>query len=274
MQLVLDEDATAISPSKSSVLVPKVPAGQQISSDNLINVTVWNQQSILIMGDAGAGKTNLLLRMTVSLARAATTDLRRPIPVIVDLAGWSSNFRRWSWRRLRRVPLRFEEWLVRELFRVYEVPFRVSRAWMNEGSLALVLDGLDEVQVVDRDECIASINRMQTAITVPQLIASCRVEVYRGLQRRLDLESGLVLRPLTRQQIDKYLNEAGSVGSRIATFLKGDPHVWDVVTSPLMLYILALSCSSANPVGTTNCLVLTKPKSLPSESNSLDSILL
>jgi hypothetical protein len=106
-------------------------------------------RALLILGDAGAGKTTTLIALAKHLLAAAGQDDGRPIPVILNLASWAE----------KQPPVK--QWVVSELQAKYQIPRTLGQSWLDDSNLALLLDGLDELPAERQPECIAAINRFR-----------------------------------------------------------------------------------------------------------------
>src|SRR5207248_1685059 len=114
---------------------------------------------LLILGDPGAGKTTSLLRLAEQTLDTAEKDDGAPVPLVVNLSGYrprtveASGLRFGSW--FRKQPVTQEEpavaerdverWLAEQMAQSYQVRKDVARRWLEEGRIAVFLDGLDEV---------------------------------------------------------------------------------------------------------------------------------
>jgi hypothetical protein len=186
------------------------------------------QGSLLILGEPGAGKTTTLLQLVTSLVQRAELDDRQPVPVVLSLATW-----------LDEQPL--HRWMVAELSNNYEVPRRLGQAWLAEGRLLPLLDGLDEVEQSYRVGCARAINRWRQDNGLSPLVVTTRLRDYRAMPLRLDLSRAIVLQPLSLEQIDIYL---ASVGKRLAGLraaIHSDATLRELAQSPLMLSIMTLA---------------------------------
>src|SRR5262249_9510946 len=91
---------------------------------------------LVILGEAGSGKTLLALELVLSVLRnlqASSDDKTRQIPVPVSIGGWdgTSNLR---------------EWLVTRLNESYRIRRRTAEKLLDENRILPVLDGLDEAE--------------------------------------------------------------------------------------------------------------------------------
>jgi hypothetical protein len=237
VQLALEERPEAVLPPAS--LVQRV-SGEETSvppGTEIIEVFDAMQHPMLILGAPGAGKTTLLLDLASSLAtRAAESpneQAGRIVPVLVDLADWSSarRRRRSIFNLQARWARDFTTWLLATVDRRYKIPSSVGRVWLGEGRLALLLDGLDEVHPDSRDRCVQEINALQERYPIPQLAVCCREADYE-----------VMIRPLTRDQVLDYFARSELHGmAGVSAALADDPQLWELFTSPLILNIMALA---------------------------------
>lgn len=178
-------------------------------------------ESMLVLGAPGAGKTTMLLELAVTLIELARGDERLPVPVMVDLASWSR----------RKRSQNFTDWVLVEVERQYRIPRRVAGAWLNHGGLALLLDGLDEVGPADRESCVQALNELQDKLLVPQLVVSSRERDYDRLSTQLRMHGAVVIRPLSRFQVLDFLEFHE---------IDVDHELLEMLSSPLMLNIVML----------------------------------
>ena len=184
--------------------------------------------TLLIMGDPGAGKTTVLLQLVSDLLLRAEMDSAHPVPVVFSLASWTGN-------------VALGDWMVNELANRYEVPRRLGQAWLKNGQLLPLLDGLDEVEQAQRVACAQAINQFRQRYMTMPTIVTCRIKDYEALATRLNLAQAIVLQPLSLEQIDTYL---GSMGPRLAGLraaLQTDMTLRELAESPLMLSMMTLA---------------------------------
>src|SRR5262249_52235802 len=149
-------------------------------------VTVYDdaQEELLILGEPGAGKTTLLVELAVTLVERAQKSKMLPMPIVFSLAPWAN----------KRLPL--GEWLAQELADTYQVPEKVAEAWVEAEELLPLLDGLDEVAEAHREACARAIDAYHRAHERVPLVVCCRSSEYVALQRRLPLQTAVVVQPL------------------------------------------------------------------------------
>jgi hypothetical protein len=191
------------------------------------------RQSLLIQGKPGSGKTFLLLELLEELLDRAGRDTAHPIPVVFNLSSWAEE----------RRPL--HEWLAEELNRNYGVSNKLARTWVEENKILPLLDGLDEVKGECRPACVEAINRFRRERGLLPLVVCCRTADYDAIPTMLEEFGGsVIVRPLSRSQVLRYVDELKTAGAPIRRVLDDDPTLWELVDTPLMLYVVALTCGA------------------------------
>lgn len=194
--------------------------------------------SLLILGEPGSGKTTVLLELCRLLIEQAEEELAKQIPIVLNLSTWKPNAK-------KKPTQAFTEWLVSELKDKYFVSNKISRPWIEEDALVLLLDGMDEISAENRDTCVLVINEFLTEHSIPVAVCSRRQE-YEGLSTRLALRDALLIQSLTIQQVDAYLRAAGEGLAMIDQALKRDPGLQEFAQSPLILTTLLLAYQDAS----------------------------
>jgi hypothetical protein len=181
--------------------------------------------AMLILGSPGAGKTTMLLELARDTITRAEQDSAEPIPVVFHLSSWSGE------------QFSFANWLIEELKEKYLIPEKIARPWLEDDDLLVLLDGLDEVPFVQRDNCVKAINDFRQRYLV-QLAICSRISDYEALTSQLKLNGAIVIQELTSQQIDQYFEEIGINQSAVLETLGNDAYR-EFTRSPLMLSVLA-----------------------------------
>ena len=140
-------------------------------------IDIFNQmgegRTLLILGEPGSGKTITLLKLAESLIARTETDLTLPIPVVLNLSSWASKKQA------------ITEWLVQELHEKYYVSNSLSKAWVEEQQLLLLLDGLDEVKAEHRNACVRALNQFMQTHGITEMAVCSRIRDYELLSERL-----------------------------------------------------------------------------------------
>jgi adenylate kinase family enzyme len=197
------------------------------------NIDVFREmdegRTLLILGEPGAGKTALVLRIAKSLIADTEQNLSLPIPVIFNLSSWAKK--RQS----------IAQWLIQELIKNYKVSKSLAQHWIQNQQLLLMLDGLDEVKAEYRDACVKVLNEFMQSYGETEIIVCSRVKDYESLFNRLAIQRGVCIQSLTTEQINDYLDRAGNQLQAVKTLLETDTALQELVKSPLMLSIITLA---------------------------------
>jgi hypothetical protein len=207
---------------------------------------------LVVLGEPGAGKTILLVRLVLDLLSRRLSG--QPVPILLPLASWNpvrEDLYTWIEHRLTTDNA--------ALAAMWPDAPRVSkaRALLEAGLVMPVLDGLDEMPEQLGGAAIARINdAMQPG---QRLVLAARTEAYRvavrppgGVEVRLAGATGIELCPLDAGVVTEYLRDsAGGPDSAarwddvVATFAANQPvPVALALTTPLMA---ALARAVYNP---------------------------
>ncbi len=185
---------------------------------------------LLIIGEPGSGKTTLLLELTRDLLERARQDMKHLMPVVFNLSSWA----------VKRQSIAM--WLVEELNIKYQVPLPLAQAWIDQDRILPLLDGLDEVALTYRTECILAINiyRQERNLGIPMVVCSRRAD-YLNQSERVLLRSAVVVQPLTPQQVNDYLSTPDHQLALLRVAIQHNPELQALATTPFMLSVLTLA---------------------------------
>lgn len=193
---------------------------------------------LVVLGDPGAGKTILVVRLVLDLLEPSRRRPGGPVPVLVPLASWDPTVEGfWPWFE-RRLCLAYPGLR-------YPAPGRPgvkwARALWEAGLLLPVLDGLDEIVGPRQGRALAEVN--EALLPGVGLVLTARTGSYReavGPDTRsagvlLSGAAGVALRPLDPAVVAAYLRaSAGGPGAQAR---------WDRVLAPDVL------ADPSHPVG-------------------------
>lgn len=251
--LTFDERPSAVYPPMH--LVQRVSGTEFRLSEHLGVAEVFDgmDQSMLILGAPGAGKTTQLLDLATTLARRARSaeKVEPRIPILLDLAEWSRSGRSrlWPLGRTNRQPRDFTGWLIASLHRRYRIPPPIGRAWLRENRLALLLDGLDEVRDPLQERCVAEINRLHREAGADQIVVCSREADYDRLTARLSLQGAVMIRPLTSDQVTDFLTAANPRLTGLALAIHNDAELRELLTTPLMINVALMAENNGSWLG-------------------------
>lgn len=148
-------------------------------------------ESLLILGEPGAGKTSMLLELASAVLDRAGDN--GPLPVLVELGAW-----RPAGRRTAPLPDNISDagdafcvWVLGQVQATYSIGADIAAAWLDQRGLVLLLDGLDEVAARLQAECVKQINGLQTRYPRLRIAVTSRSEQYGRLPDPLALRGAL-----------------------------------------------------------------------------------
>ncbi len=202
--------------------------GETAVDSSLLEVFEENGRRLLILGEPGSGKTFTLLQLTEDLLDQAEDNLIHPVPVIFNLSSWAKE----------RKPL--HEWLVAEMLTQYQLARKVTRTWLDRDEFLLLLDGLDEVAEIHRDDCLIAINEFM-ASHQSEVVVCSRTADYEHLKKRLNVTTAVRIQPLTDTEISHYLEQPGLELQAVRATLQTDEGLQELTKSPLTLTVMTLA---------------------------------
>ena len=214
---------------------PSQPAQTLPAQTHMIDLFAESGHALLILGDPGSGKTTMLLDLARTAIEAAHENRDQPIPVVFNLSSWAQAER----------PL--TDWLVDELNDKYLIPPNISREWLRQDQLLLLLDGLDEVKANRQAACVQAINQFRQAHGLAQVVVCSRLQEYEAVGEKLRLDTAVILQPLTPEQIDTYLQAGGERLTAVRSTLAQDATLRQMAQSPLLLSIMTLAYRDLAP---------------------------
>lgn len=186
-------------------------------------------RTLLILGEPGAGKTITLLKLAQDLITRSQENESYLIPVVFNLSSWEN----------KRETI--AHWLVKELFKKYQVPQKVGQNWIEKQQLILLLDGLDEVKANQREACVEAINQFMQDYGQTEMVVCSRIADYEVLSNRLQLRGAIYIRSLTPEQVKQYIDSAGEKLEALKTVLSQDSTLQELAKSPLTLSVMTLA---------------------------------
>ncbi len=191
----------------------------------------WHEErggELLLLGDAGSGKTTALFELALAALDAALNDARRPLPVILELSRWQGGDEQ-----------SFGDWIVEQVAARYRIREQRVAQWRRDRGLLLLLDGFDQVRRDHREGCLRAITHYcQAHGPVAIVIASRPAELAATLATgvELDFKAKVVLRPLAGAQVKRFL---GDTGSPLERAIEQDGSVADLARTPLWLGLMS-----------------------------------
>ncbi len=165
------------------------------------------------------------------------SNLKAGIPVVLNLSSWGT-LKTTTGREI----VKFEDWLVEELYINYLVNQNLGKIWIQNDELLLLLDGLDEVKQEYRDHCVAEIHEFHQQHMAIEMAVCCRIQDYQALSNRLtNFRGSVCILPLPVERVDEYLRQAGTQLDRLRAAIRQDEKLQNLAKSPLFLAIATLA---------------------------------
>lgn len=160
------------------------------SSELFLSQVAAKPRLTIILGELGAGKTSLLLRLTYRMLRDRSE--RELVPLFIKCRDWSDEYRT------------FDKWVTTAALKSYGIPLHVSDYWIRSGKIFIALDGLHELPPDSYEAFRNAINSwIQAAEGTRLAISSGMQPSVADLIRSLKIDQICVIQPLP----DSYLQD-------------------------------------------------------------------
>jgi serine/threonine protein kinase len=179
-------------------------------------------RAMLIVGEAGSGKTIQLLQLLRHALRERRERPNEPVPVVLPLSGWPAGTRD------------ARAWIVEQLAVRYQVPRRSARRWLEARAILPLFDGLDEVSPAARPACAKALNRLIEARICRGVVVTSRIDEYLALDHRLSLNGALQLMPLAEAQVERELDRH----EQLVSLFGGRDRAREFMQTPLAFRLL------------------------------------
>ncbi|MGH9754882.1 MAG: NACHT domain-containing protein, partial [Blastocatellia bacterium] len=223
------------------VYVPLKVAGS--SDDKLIDAyhALAGYRKLMVNGPPGSGKSMLLKHIVLSYAEGRLTHLPdRPIPILLEL------------HRLNDPSLTLEQHLVEELARNgFPHANILVRRGLKQGSLMLLLDGLDEVNASRRGQVVQQIKDLLDKHRDCRFMGTCRTAIYHD-EFADAVDQTMEVMEFKDQQIRHFLRSWSSSMSpdksieQLIQTLGDRPRIMALARNPLLLTIIAYLYTDTN----------------------------
>lgn len=184
------------------------------------------QGRLLLLGEPGAGKTTELLTLAEKLTQEAEESVGKPIPMIFELSQW-------------QLGISLDEWMSNQLHKKYRISIDVTERWIQKNQLIPLLDGLDELDIQEQEQCINAIDKCLTDYPALPLVVCCRREEYEQTRQTKKLKGAVCLQPATEEQIYSYLKSLNR--ERLWNQIKAQPALLELARTPLFLTMLIVA---------------------------------
>ncbi|MFD4724779.1 NACHT domain-containing protein, partial [Streptomyces seoulensis] len=197
-------------------------------------IAEWAGESggrLLILGEPGAGKSTQLLHLAEALLGSQEPEDTARCPVVLLLSTWQPSTGS------------FDRWLVAELREHYQVDPALTDRWLRDGTLTLLLDGLDEVPEEGRSLCLEALNAFlrDPSYADVRVALTCRSAEYDRLPARLALDGGVSLAPVEVAEAQRAFRAAGPALAPLLLLTERNAEVAAVFRTPLMVVLAVLA---------------------------------
>ncbi|MFF3657335.1 NACHT domain-containing protein [Streptomyces olivochromogenes] len=178
---------------------------------------------LLILGEAGSGKTRSLhkiMRLAIDLARQ---EDQNPIPFYLHLSEWSGKHK----------DMRL--WFAHSIRENYGVLPGIFAQWLASSDVMLILDGLDDLRLRERRECIAALNHFISGHAAVQVVVACRLNEYRDTGRKLNLNASLLIEGVDGKRVFEVITQHGGKLAELERTVKNDRKLRELLHNPLFL---------------------------------------
>ena len=235
-------DSLYVEPTYALVRVTKPPAGKFLE---WIGSELNGARSVLLLGDAGEGKTLTCRLIYRQLARQFCAHPRQsPIPLLISLIDARGRL---SDEASAGNPLRAIAHLVKE--DGARLPIGESRLleFMRRRKVVLIIDGLDELSVVGATTPAGLPRALEAAVKLPTVL-TCRRAFYdfnlSGSHSLRSIGSVAALKGVEwategKSFVKKYCSEFGLPSAdAVISLIDASPSLLDLVTRPLTMFMV------------------------------------
>ncbi|MEV4417923.1 NACHT domain-containing protein [Catellatospora sp. NPDC049609] len=201
---------------------------------------------LTVLGEAGAGKTVLAMRLTLDLLDARPPRADGPVPVYLPMSSWNPH------------QVSLDDWMAARLVEDYAAVARrhgagVLRRLVETARILPILDGMDEVTRAPASEVIKGVDSAFTD-RMP-FVLTCRPAEFeyavRTSEKYLSRAAVVEIEPVRADTAAAYLH--GAVGDvrrwrRLLDRLRAEPDgpLATALTTPLMLFLIRTTYESTD----------------------------
>ncbi|MBN4005731.1 NACHT domain-containing protein [Nostoc sp. LPT] len=211
----------------------KVGSKPKVRLKNIEIITIFDQPDIagrlLILGQPGAGKTTMLLKLAEELIKRANDNLTHPIPVLFSLFTWKKDNQS------------IKDWLIEQLKDKYGVRKDIGKKWVDNQEIIPLLDGLDEIAAERQELCVRKINDFLHSGWSNPLVVCSRTQEYQHYATLLQLNNSLELCPFTQEQVYQYLHLQNTSNLQLWESINQNEDLKQLARTPFILNVIVIS---------------------------------
>jgi len=200
--------------------------GGYIQSNQIYSIFENCDNQILILGEAGAGKTNLINQLAWEAVQFCEEKNNKPVPIIFNLSTWKDK-------------KKIEHWIIEALTSIYSFPQNVAEEWINSNKIIFLLDGFDEIKTSDKPENKFYINEINNFINSNhvEVAITSRKSEYLQLDERFSIRNALEIIDLSNKQVHDYFEKIKR--DDVIELFKKNEVVREVIKNPLFVQLLS-----------------------------------
>ncbi|WP_122621083.1 NACHT domain-containing protein [Streptomyces sp. Tu 4128] len=226
-------------PRREMATLPGVRNSKHISGAEAAYAFESSIGRLLVLGEPGAGKTYILRRiMRYSLERAKENS-HDPIPFYLHVSSWLGPRRE------------IKEWVIDTLNRQYGIHEQYLESWFADGELALFIDGLDELGLRQRRECIVALNKFLSRYPNLEAVVACRKREYEDARKLLALRGSIDLHPIEAQDLVGAISILGPGFEQLLRGIEGSRKFRSLLQNPLFLRLALITYRDVDAIGVT-----------------------
>lgn len=199
---------------------------------------IFNHPSIdgklLLLGKPGSGKTTTLLELAEALLNRAKLEVSAPIPILLELGEWQPITTGFLENKRQHNP-RIGSWVFSQLEQ-WGISKGLLNEWPRSGDLIFLLDGLDDLPLERRSECIESLNHF-LASDVGLVVCDCQGDDEDN-EQILHLNGTLCLEDVTSEEMAGYFADLNL--NNLWSEVKNIQHFVNSINRPLFLSMIGL----------------------------------
>ncbi|WP_371096188.1 NACHT domain-containing protein [Streptomyces sanglieri] len=223
-------------PRREISALPGASNGKEISGTEAANAFESSLGRLLVLGEPGAGKTHILQHVMRYVLSKARENAHTPIPFYLHLSSWMGPRQD------------IKEWAIGALNREYGVHEQYLESWFADGELALFIDGLDELGIRRRRECVTALNKFLSRYPDFETVVACRKREYEDTRKFLGLRGSIDLHPIKRDDLVNSLAHLGADFKQLLKEIRSSRKFRSLLQNPLFLRLALITYREADEI--------------------------